>query len=74
MKAPTRPDARRGSSPPEQTFADAIPFVRRGQSLAGILPVAPQRRLRDLESFLEGQAMKTVPSETLLAEAREAHA
>lgn len=73
MKELTIREAREGLSHPEQMFADAdeILVVRRGQPVARILPVTPRRPLSALESFLEGQALQTVPSEALLGEERE---
>jgi antitoxin (DNA-binding transcriptional repressor) of toxin-antitoxin stability system len=73
MKTLTIREAREGLSHPDQMFADSdeVLVVRRGEPVARILPVEPQRRVRSLRAFLEGQPMQTVPSEDLLAEERE---
>jgi antitoxin (DNA-binding transcriptional repressor) of toxin-antitoxin stability system len=73
MKTLTIREAREGLSHPDQMFADSdeVLVVRRGEPVARILPVEPQRRVRSLRAFLEGQPMQTVPSEALLAEERE---
>jgi antitoxin (DNA-binding transcriptional repressor) of toxin-antitoxin stability system len=73
MKTLTIREAREGLSHPDQMFADSdeVLVVRRGEPVARILPVEPQRRVRSLRAFLEGQPMQAVPSEALLAEERE---
>ncbi|MDP1699161.1 MAG: hypothetical protein Q8L45_15465 [Xanthomonadaceae bacterium] len=73
MKTLTIREAREGLSHPEQMFADSdeVLVVCRGEPVARILPVEPQRRVRSLRTFLESQPMQAVPSEAILAEERE---
>ncbi len=59
MRELTIREAREGLSYLEQMFADAdeVLVVRRGQLVARIQPVTPQRRLSALKAFLEGQTL-----------------